>query len=580
MDCNNRLLSTAFTAIFGIAVLFYLALACPYHLLFQEQNQLFLYTGKYLSDVLCSPGGVADLIARFLTQFCINAWTGALAYAIVLMLMQVSTFAVFKRKDGITLALSFIPAVLMLTFLCHEDALLTAAVGISISLGTAAAIRCIKNTSIRSIVSVLLTPVLLFAVGSIAIVYVIAACVDLVVEDKGKGRWMAVAACALPCIAYPFIAQSLTHVRMCRVLYGTHLFRTMELFPALPWISIAVAAVLIVLTALPIKPVKSKVLGIVLYALILIAAIPLASVHTNKNNERLLMYSHLVYTENWEQILKESRKDNFTVPVILSARNLALFESGKMADDLFKYSQAGPESLLPPFNGDNITPLFISEVCYRLGLVNIAQRNIFEAQDAIPDHQKSARCYKRLAETNLINGYYEASRKYLEPLTHTLFYKSWAKERIKLLRNEKAINAHPEYGRMRKIIPHNFDGFFNENTIETTLAYLAAQSNENTMAFEYLHAKNLLQKDLKTFMAYLTRFKLSNLPGSYQEALLAYALQTTNNINAVPAGVTKQKIERFRNFAADLKANKNAQEMKQKYGDTYWFYYYFVTSGK
>jgi hypothetical protein len=72
-------------------------------------------------------------------------------------------------------------------------------------------------------------------------------------------------------------------------------------------------------------------------------------------------------------------------------------------------------------------------------MIYVAQRTVFEAQEAILDFQKSARCYKRLAQTNLIIGSYEVARKYLMALQKTLFYRDWANETLPLLGNEEAI---------------------------------------------------------------------------------------------------------------------------------------------
>ncbi|KAA6305365.1 hypothetical protein EZS27_042983, partial [termite gut metagenome] len=42
-------------------------------------------------------------------------------------------------------------------------------------------------------------------------------------------------------------------------------------------------------------------------------------------------------------------------------------------------------------------------------MINTAQSFAFEAMEVIPDYQKSVRCIKRLAETNLINSQYEVA---------------------------------------------------------------------------------------------------------------------------------------------------------------------------
>ena len=70
-------------------------------------------------------------------------------------------------------------------------------------------------------------------------------------------------------------------------------------------------------------------------------------------------------------------------------------------------------------------------------MINTAQRFTFEAMESIPNFNKSSRCFKRLAETNLINGQYEVAAKYLRALRKTLFYKDWAEEAMTYLYDEE-----------------------------------------------------------------------------------------------------------------------------------------------
>ena len=72
------------TLLFGVAVLLFFALAYPHHLHHQEQYQLFLFDSTYVWDVVKLPGGIADLLGRFCTQFFLYAWVGAAIIAVLL----------------------------------------------------------------------------------------------------------------------------------------------------------------------------------------------------------------------------------------------------------------------------------------------------------------------------------------------------------------------------------------------------------------------------------------------------------------------------------------------------------------
>ena len=174
---------------------------------------------------------------------------------------------------------------------------------------------------------------------------------------------------------------------------------------------------------------------------------------------------------------------------------------GTLLNKMLEYNQNGMLGLLPEVQRDATSPMPTAEAYYQLGLTYIAQRTVFEAQEAILDFQKSARCYKRLAQTNLINGNYEVARKYLMALKKTLFYSDWADETVALLGNEKAIAKHPEYGTLRKCAM-NKDFYFSDNATPSMLESLYLSNKNNLLAYQYMMASFILTGDRVSFYKY------------------------------------------------------------------------------
>ena len=110
------------TLLFGIAVLLFFGLAYPHHLHYQEQYQLFLFDSTYVWDIVKLPGGIADLLGRFCTQFFLFAWVGALIIALLLVTIQLLVLRL--AKWGWLYGLSFVPSFLLWIFLLDENALL------------------------------------------------------------------------------------------------------------------------------------------------------------------------------------------------------------------------------------------------------------------------------------------------------------------------------------------------------------------------------------------------------------------------------------------------------------------------
>ena len=55
--------------LFGVAVLLFWGSVYPAHISYQEQFQLFLFDADYWWERIVVPGGLADYIAEYLTQF-------------------------------------------------------------------------------------------------------------------------------------------------------------------------------------------------------------------------------------------------------------------------------------------------------------------------------------------------------------------------------------------------------------------------------------------------------------------------------------------------------------------------------
>ena len=168
----HRILAAAMTLLTGIAIWAFFAFKYPYHLHFQEQYQLFEWTGKYFVDVASVPGGLSDWLGRCLTQFFYYAPLGAVLMAVLLCGLQLLTWAVCRNRTLTDYVLSFIPALLMLAFYCDENALVGGAFALILSLACAALCLLIRPDRARHIVEVLLVPLLYLACGGLCLVFV------------------------------------------------------------------------------------------------------------------------------------------------------------------------------------------------------------------------------------------------------------------------------------------------------------------------------------------------------------------------------------------------------------------------
>ena len=102
--------------VFVIAVLLFFGWWYPYHLAYHEQFQMFLFTSDYFWETISIPGGLADYLGRFCTQFFFYGWGGATIMAILLGAVQGVTWLNMPAKSSFPL--SFLPAIVLWIFFC------------------------------------------------------------------------------------------------------------------------------------------------------------------------------------------------------------------------------------------------------------------------------------------------------------------------------------------------------------------------------------------------------------------------------------------------------------------------------
>ena len=410
-----RFTRTICTLLFGVAVLLFFGLAYPHHLHYQEQYQLFLFDSNYVCEIIKHTGGVADLLGRFCTQFFLYAWVGALIIALLLSTVQLLTRQLIAPSNSPSLyGLSFVPSFLLWILLLDENALLGGIWAVLLTLFVVWGIVKLTKGRIRIILFIVAIPILYILVGP---------------------------------VCFPIPIDSLWT--------GVHYYRYPTVFPWLLWgaaFSIWVlAGIAILIRRFPkhfshLTPLTS----LLLTALVAGIMGTLVWKNTNFKAEKVMQYDFMACHQQWNRILDAVNQEKPNNQIGVTVQNLALAMHGTLLDQMFNYKQNGIAGLLPDVKEDATSPLPTAEAFYQLGMINVAQRTVFEAQEAILDFQKSGRCYKRLAQTNLINGQYEVARKYLTALQKTLFYRYWADETLLLLGDEKAIDSHPEYGRLRQ----------------------------------------------------------------------------------------------------------------------------------
>lgn len=555
-----------------------------FHITYQEQFQLFLFTSDYWIDKCLHPGGICEYVAEFLTQFFYNQWAGAIILTCILLCVQILTYQLMpahKRNDWYYV--SYLPAVLSWCFLCNENNMLAGVIALVFVLAIAKAQAAISHTPLRWGCTVLLIPLVYWIAGGIHWLFVILAIMQESLIGKPYKRAVNITGSLLfLIIAFlcPYIASFYLQYPIIRLMTGIGYYR----YPiGIPFIGIlaCVSACLALLLPVCLPPIKKQrkywAKGIQIAVLTAIGCIGVYF-SCDMQKEKVMVYDHYVYTRQWNKIIEMAEKNQPSTPLEVTCLNLALGKTGQLGERMFQFYQNGTGGLLPEFIRDFNSPLLVNEVYYHLGMVNTSQRFTFEAMEAIPSYQKSARCYQRLAETNIINGDYAVAEKYLKTLQHTLFYKDWANEALSYLHNETKINEHPEWGRLRSYL-YKEDFLFDESQKDMILGILLNANPKNRMAFEYLLAYELLNKDINAFLRYYPLGKdmgYTQIPRSYQEILSYVWTQQHSSFRGMPWSISPIVQQEITEFAKAYVHNpSNETFFRQRFEKTYWYYLLF-----
>ena len=576
--------------LFGVAVVIFWAVPFVGGLCFQEQYQMFLFDTNYFLERIVLPGGLADYISEFLVQFYYMPVLGGAIIALLLMGIQAAVWGLMKqygaRHDFPGYLLSFLPSIALWCAMGDQNVLLSFVVALFGALVIGWIHNRFHNRLVKVVFELVSTALVYWFLGPVVFLYAVLMIGDTLKNALQKGNVLSgigYSACILILtVAWILLTTQTLQYPLYRIFAGLNYYRYPGTISPLPFVVMVWAVVIPFLGMIPCrqkslqKLQQSKVVIVLSYVLVIVALWFGIKASFDEMTYELIDYDFLVRTEQWDKIIEKAEKKPATTPLSVSCVNLALSQKGMLADRLFEFYQNGGEGLFPTFTRDMTSPVSTAEIFFRLGMVNDAERYMFEAQEAIPNYRKSARLTRRIIECEIINGNYQVAAKLLRRLQKTLFYSNWANQIMALLGNEKAINRHPVYGKLRKYREKKQDFLFSDREMDQMLGLLFLNDNHNKMAYEYLMCYELLQRDMEKFMQYypLGRFvDYDHIPRTFQEILIGNWMKTHSDPRTIPYSVDAQNVNNTLNFIQLYMQNpKDPQLNQQPYVSNAWYY--------
>jgi hypothetical protein len=544
------------------------------------------------------PGGFSGWTGEFLTQFYYLSLAGPLIIdGLLFVLQQIVKHILYKvNSSPVLFPVSFMPSMLAGIIICNEFYPLSAITGFLLAMLAGLIYVSIKTDRTRFMTGLILIPLTYWlAGGSFLSLLLLMLMYELLLylrSGKKTGSSKATAksynlrgwyfiAYVLMAAAIPFLVRKYLIIQPLMLTYMSEFYyNILTTIPAAVLVLFLLPSVLMVLVHI----IKLKEKHVRMALTVQIAAFTVLCFFgfksfANFEAEQIMTYDYFTRNERWIDVLKYAEKKPPRNYLSLAMLNLSLAKTGQLGDKMFNYDQHGINGLFLPFNREYVSAIMGNEILYHLGLTNASQEYAFESMETIPDMGKSARVIKRLAETNLINGQYKVSEKYLKLLEKTIFYRKWAINSMTVLNNEEKINNDPDWGEKRRFMVRN-DYFFHIKNIEAALNRMVKEHPDNKMAFEYLMAFYMINKDMTNFInliPVMEKMGYSKVPASYQEAVMyIIGLNNEDPMTNSPAYVSRDTRLRMKAYADIYAKYPDPRERLEKgFAGTYWFYLHF-----
>lgn len=266
----------------------------------------------------------------------------------------------------------------------------------------------------------------------------------------------------------------------------------------------------------------------------------------------------------------------------LTQLNVALAHQGRLGDELFRYTQQGPQSLLAGWDRTYAMSVVLSDVHYAIGDFSTSESYAMEGL-TLARRGGSPRMLQRLAKISLIRRDFPLADKYLARLRAMPMYRAWAERYQAYVVDPERIASDPELAGKR-IPTVEADSLLGQYSLERLWLSHEAASADDRLAWTYLGCSYLLSRELDAFGDFLRRTAPATtasvaLPRAFQEAALLWMAQG----HELPEGwqvqpAVAERFDQFRQAVQSARHDTNGvARLYRDYGHTFWFYFYQQT---
>ncbi len=553
----------------------------------QEEVQLFIPEWAVIRDMLSVPGGFCTVVGQALVQYYTSPlfvlWVNSAFLCVIGFLCYLLLQEITPR--GYNLLLALFPVLGLVKAHTSPFYVLDGTVGLFLLLSCSYIFIRIRKPKVQ----------LFYGVASVVLIYgwagQLVALYGLVVAFMGllcrRKKWYGSLAVFLIGVLLAYIGiRWATGILLTDGIYSER-YQESQLQPDsyVYYVWIRFVLLFLILSAMAFamrffskgkRLVEVGVVGVELAVLFCFSAFCLPGTYEVRNN-RMNELSLLAQKNDWYTIISGHPKKKPTDYACLNYLNMALARNGLLGDQLFRYDQKGPQSLLVTWDRSYYTSCLLSDIHYMIGDISLSESYAMEGL-TLAKRGGSPRMLQRLVKISLIRREFALADKYLGLLGRLPGYRRWAEKYAGYVRHPERIGQDEELS--VKIIPaFQPDNLLCLIDIDSLWMGHLSEPVANRVAWEYLGCSYLLAKEMekfKTFLFHAGMLSTGSLPVHFQEAALVLAVEDPSVLDRI--SVRPEIVQRYKQFQKDILKIKNSDDglswLYRQYGDTFWFYYY------
>ena len=590
-------------------VLFFYTHNRYYVLCYHEQIQLFRIDSLYFYSYLGQPGGILKYIGSFLTRFYVYPFAGAVVIATVITSVLLLFYSILHTCDNLLklLFLPFVPAILLMMAFVNIYFDMASALGLLFVLACFRIYLSLQGSKRYFAGFGLLVLIYFTAAGNVFLFSVL-----ILIDDffrntnkvpqfplrRGKGDvkfpsfgGAGVVVCLSLVAVVPFILpwiawQTLYTVPIKEAYFALTPLNDpfMMVINIMLWLSLPVIYLFWRLIASFVNRRQFAVWKMLIPNLLLTIIATGYGAYKAYDSKVETLYGMIFETQNqdWQRVITLSKSYPAKNRLSCYYTNLALANLGVMPDSMFHFKQTGVSGLFLDRDLTYFSLWYVGEAYYHLGMMFAAEHCAFEAMVGSPK-EPNAQTLQRLVYTCILRRDSASANKYIRFFEKSPTYRQWAAIQRKHL--EKAM-ADATYTILNLPTPmQSRDFFIDYQAPDRILIQLLNDNPTHRIAFEYLMAYYMLQKDMELikwcFDAYYANMNYpAGLPTHYEEALMVYKRMNKLNDDFYSKYPVRQATrERYNSyiqaFMTAQGVKRNIELLQKRFGDTYWFYLHF-----